>query len=240
MDTLNKAFPNLYMAEASDVLAASNIGDAIFKFWKDRGDAVFTDEKKFYEWCAENSKLTSKYIELMSTRQVENSKAIRTITWDEGVGRTQPPTLHISGDDCWIRTYKPSPNSMTGVCEDETYLTDKATLMYLFFKSNPGVYVKEVKKTRKEEQQDQERIDDIQAFLFNYSNIDRYNGCMTILAWDKAISLEKHVKDPINIPLYNKILDGYTKLGNDLRQLRDEEVKAGGKALYGVVQNDKS
>lgn len=76
------------------------------------------------------------------------------------------PTLEVSDNGCWIRTYKEVVNPPSNIGVDELYHTDKTTLIDLFFKSDPEVYKKEIKKTTKELELDQESANDCYDFLF--------------------------------------------------------------------------
>lgn len=158
-------------------------------------------------------------------------------------------TLEYITNDCYrisTHIWKPSPTSRCPspspslqLVVDEEYRTDAKTLIECFFQSDPEAYGKEIKKTQAEVKQDQEAAHDAHAFLFNYTNRDRYHGCSTMLHWERDISLKK-VKNPMNRVLYDKVVSGYDQLISDLQALNDEEKKAGVKMEWGLVKNDSS
>ncbi|MEE8597944.1 MAG: hypothetical protein V3S69_00200 [Dehalococcoidales bacterium] len=97
------------------------------------------------------------------------------------------PTLDINGDDVWIQTYKEGLNPPSNICVDEIYRTDKQKIIDLFFKSDPKVYEKELKKSDKQQKLDQEQMDNIVSFLFERTEHDLEG----LIKWHTEM-LDKH------------------------------------------------
>lgn len=111
-------------------------------------------------------------------------------------------TLEYITNDCYrisTHTWKPSPTSQCPIpgpsslqlVVDEEYRTDAKTLIECFFQSDPEAYGKEIKKTRKEQKQDREVIDNIHDLLFDRSIhdvkflLDYYTKLLAELEKDK-------------------------------------------------------